>query len=221
MKIIKLSLIIILLTAINPIGVFAHQPNYIGQQSEINNYEPDISKAYYGRLNGSKTIYNIQTNTSLNLYVQILSPKIENPKKDFNVLIIDNNEKIIADLSMPPNEWKDWYEEYGGDWYWQGPSLKQNVPAGFYKIIVSNPDNYGKYSLAIGEVESFPINQMIHTIKELYIVKTKFFNEPWYGIFYGIIGKYLLISFVIILIIIISSLWLIFHKNHKNKALKQ
>jgi len=198
----------IFLTFIIPSIIFAHQPNYIDKQTQIINAEPNISKAYYGELNGSSAVYTINTTSSLKLYVQVLSPKIQNAKKDFTVLIKDDKQNIIFNLAASTKEWQSWYEDYGGDWYWQGPSLNELVPSGTYSIIVSNQNNTGKYSLAIGEIESFPPNKVFSTIRELYSIKTKFFNEPWYGIFYGIIGKYLLLSFTISLFIVISITYL-------------
>jgi len=185
-----------------PITIFAHQPNYIGNEVEIINTEPDISKAYYGELTGLEAVYQIYVTSALKLYVQILSPKIEGSEKDFLVLITDDKENIVANLSTSTEGWQSWYEEYGGDWYWRGPSFSEVVPAGTYNIIISNRNNIGKYSLAIGETESFPISKFINTIQQLYSVKTKFFNEPWYGIFYGVIGRYLLFSSIILIIIV-------------------
>ncbi|MDD5547805.1 MAG: hypothetical protein PHN74_02855 [Candidatus Pacebacteria bacterium] len=190
-----------------PIAIFAHQPNYIDKKIEIINTEPDISKAYYGELIGSKAVYTIYATSSLKLYVQILSPKIKNSNKNFTVLITDERQNTIVNLETPAEEWQSWYEDYGGDWYWQGPSFSGVIPAGTYSIVVSNPDNTGKYSLAIGETESFPIKQTLYTIQELYSIKTNFFNEPWYGIFYGIIGKYLLLSLAILIVILFVLIW--------------
>lgn len=190
-----------------PITIFAHQPNYIDKQVEIIDTESSISKAYYGELAGSKAVYKIYATSSLKLYVQILSPKIQGSSKDFEVLIVNDRQNIIANLSTSTEGWQSWYEEFGGDWYWQGPSFNEVIPAGAYDIIVSNPNNIGKYSLAIGEIESFPVSEFTNTIQQLYLIKTKFFNEPWYGIFYGVIGKYLLIGLTILVFIIILALY--------------
>lgn len=205
----KKHLIFLIFTAfLLPNIILAHQPNYIDKQVQITDTEPNISKAYYGELIGSEAVYKIYTPSPLKLYIQILSPKIKNSNKDFSVLIKDGNQNIIASISTPEEEWQRWYEDFGGDWYWQGPSFNEMIPPGTYNITVSNPNNIGKYSLAIGEVESFPINNFFNTIQQLYSIKTKFFNEPWYGIFYGIIGRYLLISLVTLIIIVYFSVYL-------------
>lgn len=199
--------ILFLICFLTPLSVFAHQPNYVDKQLLINNNEPAISKAYYGELAGSEVTYTIDEPSSFKLYLQILSPKIDGAKKDFEVLLVDSNKNQIIKLATSSENWQDWYEEYAGDWYWKGPSFNENIPAGKYNIIVSNPSNTGKYALAIGDIESFPISKFPLIVKELYLVKTKFFNEPWYGVFYGIVGKYLLLSSIISFIILMAILW--------------
>ena len=198
-----------ILCGVSPICVSAHQPNYVGKNSTVFDSEPTISKAYYGELANQPTIYAIYSNSTFDMYVNILSPDIQNASKDYTIIIKDSNNNVIKTISSSSSEWTRWYEDFGGDWYWKGPAFKKQFSAGTYNIIVSNPDNIGKYSLAIGELESFPINTFIHTIKELFFIKTKFFNEPWYGIFYGIIGKYLLFSSLILVIILIFVIRLI------------
>jgi hypothetical protein len=210
MKKIITSIIFLLL----PIMSFAHQPNYIENTNFIINSEPEISKAYYGELNGSEVIYEINPTSTIKLYAQILSPKNDG-QKDFKVLIIDENQNIISTLATSSENWLGWYEEYAGDWYWRGPSFNQEIPAGKYRMIVSNTENTGKYSLAIGDIESFPIKKFPQIIKELYLVKTKFFNEPWYGIYYGIIGKYLLAISIIATLIIVGLFYLIIRRLKK------
>ena len=199
--------------------IFAHQPNFVDKQLIIIDNEPDISKAYYGELSGSEVVYTIKATSSLKLYLQILSPKISGSRKDFTVSILDDKQNVIINLATSSEGWQSWYEDYGGDWYWRGPSFNQIIPDGTYKIVVSNPDNIGKYSLAVGETESFPLNKFPNIIRELYLTKINFFNEPWYGIFYGVVGKYLLLGSIILLLILIIIIWIIFHllnKRHKN-----
>lgn len=200
--------ILFLICFLTPLSVFAHQPNYVDKQLLINDNEPAISKAYYGELAGSEVVYTIDEPSSFKLYLQILSPKIDDAKKDFEVLLVDNNKNQITKLATSSENWQDWYEEYAGDWYWRGPSFNENIPAGKYKIIVKNPNNTGKYALAIGEIESFPIDEFPTMVKELYLVKTKFFNEPWHGIFNGVVGKYLLVIAVLASIVALFAILL-------------
>ena len=220
----KYLICFVFVTFLLPTIIFAHQPNYIDKQTQIIDTEPNISKAYYGELIGSEAVYKIHATSSLKLYVQVLSPKIESASKDFTVLIKDNRQNIIAKLSTSTEGWLSWYEDYGGDWYWQGPSFKNVVPAGTYDIVVSNSNNIGRYSLAIGEIESFPANDFFNTIQQLYSIKTKFFNEPWYGIFYGIIGRYLLSSLVILVFVLVTLIYFcarLLKKRRRSKSIYQ
>ena len=190
------------------ISVSAHQPNYVENNSLVIDSEPAISKAYYGELANQPTTYTINSTSTFDMYVNVLSPDLPSTLKDYSVTISDSEGNLIQTISSSSPEWIRWYEDFGGDWYWKGPEFKQQFSAGTYNISVQNPSNSGKYVLAIGEAESFPANQFINTISELYNIKTKFFNEPWYGIYYGVIGKYLLIGSIILVIILITVIWI-------------
>jgi hypothetical protein len=200
--------ILLFLFCVFAIPASAHQPNYVENKSAVLDSEPTISKAYYGELNNQPTIYTINSTSTFDMYVNILSPDIPNATKNYVVTIKDDN-NIVKTISSSSSEWVRWYEDFAGDWYWKGPEFKSQLPAGTYTISVQNPTNSGKYVLAIGEVESFPVNQFSSTLKELFAIKTGFFGEPWYGIFYGIIGRYLLGGTIILLVILIAILWII------------
>jgi hypothetical protein len=66
--------------------------------------------------------------------------------------------------------------------------LEKQVGSGTYIIRVSNPGNQGKYSLAIGKLESFSLNETIYTYKVLPELKTVFFEKPWYTAYRNIVG---------------------------------
>jgi hypothetical protein len=195
----------------------AHQPNYVDKEKVIINNEPTISKAYYGELTGGPAIYQIVANSEFELYLNILSPDIPGASKDFNVIVKDEKLQEVAKVNIPPAEWNRWYEDFGGDWYWQGSETKVNLPPGTYTANVQNLPNTGKYVLAIGQIESFPPSKSLQILKELYLVKTSFLLEPWYGIYRGIIGRYLLYATISLILIIIVIVWLII-KRYRKKA---
>lgn len=194
--------IIVLAAIAVPAYVLAHNPNYIGDATQIEDTQPTASKAYYGELHGSPAYYTIIADKGFELDANILSPDIINVQKNYSVEITNEADAVVANINNPPTQWKRWYEEFGGDWYWQGPEIKMKLPAGRYSAIVQNPGNSGKYVLAIGEDESFPPAQAFHTLSELYTIKTVFFGKPWYNIFGGSIGRYMLIGLIILLAII-------------------
>jgi hypothetical protein len=49
--------------------------------------------------------------------------------------------------------------------------------------MVSNPGNQGKYSLAIGKIESFSLPEMVKTLVLLPQLKTQFFDKPAWTMF--------------------------------------
>lgn len=180
--------------------VSAHQPHYIGTETTILIPDADTSRAYYGELAGHPAMYTITSDKEFSLYLNILSPSLPDAKKDFSVRITDATGSLIATLSAPISDWQQWYETFAGDTYWKGPEFKETEPAGTYTIEVSNPENSGKYVLAPGEAEVFTLAGTPSTIQQIYLVKTLFFDKPWYSVFQGIIGNVLL-GFAVVSII--------------------
>ena len=200
----------------------AHQPHYVATSTAITDTQPTISKAYYGTLAGEPASYTVTATSSIELYVNILAPDIPGTKKNFVVTITDKSSPSpLATLNDPTTSWQRWYEPFGGDWYWQGPEFKQQVPAGTYRITVHNPGNSGRYVLAIGETESFPPSTALHTLSELYTIKTQFFNEPWYGIFRGVIGKFLLGAITLLVLLLSLAAWLTARRRRNRSRSRQ
>ena len=72
--------VILLLFLLLVFVVVAHQPR-ITDSEDIIVKEPEISKAYYGNLEGNPHIYVINSDKNFNLYVNILVPNIEDIDK--------------------------------------------------------------------------------------------------------------------------------------------
>ena len=212
MKKLILILIIILITPI----ILAHQPRITDSQETIVE-EPEISKAYYGNLEGNSHIYIINSDKSFNLYVHILVPNINNIDKDISIKINKDGEEFNY-LNGTNYEWVEFYEEFAGDSYWAGPEFEQQVSPGNYEIIVSSPDNQGKYSLAIGKIESFPFSEIVNTIFILPSLKKDFFNKSPLTAYSNFIGLFLLIIMIIIATIVFFSIR--FYKKSRNKIYK-
>jgi len=156
----------------------AHQPR-INTQTETTVIDPEISKAYYGQLTGSPHYYNIKTDAPFDLYVNVLVPDIEGQKKDVSAAIIKNRNTEIpmAVLDGINFEWKKFWEPYGRNWYWQGPEYKTQAEAGEYIVVVWSSNNDSKYSLAIGEIESFGATDSVNALRLVPQIKRNFFNE--------------------------------------------
>ena len=163
----------------------AHQPRIAQESGLIVVEEPEISKAYYGELRGEPAIYTFTSEEEINIYINLLVPYTETEEHDvFSAELLDTEGKQIALLDGYEHNWTIFYEEFGRDTYWKGPELGEDfkstgkIPAGTYYIRVFNEDNTGKYVLAVGDKESFPLSEIINAIITVPIIKFVFFGKP-------------------------------------------
>jgi hypothetical protein len=190
-------------------AVLAHQPRLVLGNDVVKIENPEISQAFYGKLNGQPKYFIISEKAPFPLYLNILMPYTSDAKKDFIVDVFrgtkDLPEEKIYTLDGPKSDWKYFYEEFAGDEYWQGPELKVEVASGDYLIKISNAENMGAYSLVVGEIESFPPNEILNTLILLPQLKSQIFNKSPLTAYFNVIGEYLglLILGIIILVIII------------------
>jgi len=220
MKNLKIKLLIIISALVFASHLAeAHQPNFTNTKKYIEILNPEVSQAFYGSLDGEPINYSINTDSPLQLYIGLLTPDLPGQQNNLIAVVQNNQGEQIVKLDGNQNfQWERWYEEFAGDWYWKGPEFKQEIPAGQYTVIVSNPDNTGKYVLAVGALESFPIAEMPRMIKELILIKTEFFNKPWYTAFQNKIGYGLGILMLILVIIISSVIFIIKFLRRKYNA---
>jgi hypothetical protein len=170
----KLAYIISVLVFI-PTLVLAHQPRIV-ETNITTVINPEISKAYYGQLNGKPDVYLIEENKPFDLYVNTLVPDMVGQKTDITAIILKDGIEIVK-LDGQKFEWKKFYEPFGSDNYLMGPEYKVKTEPGKYEIRVSSTNNDSKYSLAIGEIEAFDFKEGINAITLIPILKKNFFNE--------------------------------------------
>ena len=200
MKKILLILFIIFL----PLTAWAHQPRLVEMQTNIKIQNPDISQAFYGYLNGQPVVYEIKTDQPLNLLVSILIPDLSYATKDLTTKVYRDKidrKTLLFTLDGTKFEWTKYYEEYGGDNYWQGPEEKRKVDPGTYLVQIFRPSNIGPYVLVVGQKEDFPPNEMLKTILILPKLKIFFDKSPFLA-FFNMIGLYILGALVAILVVI-------------------
>jgi hypothetical protein len=170
-----------ILFLIIPIIANAHIPELV---LEDRNYstnpiiveDPEISYAYYGKLQGSPQIYKIQSDRPFRLYVSLLVPYVgQEETSDVEFHIMKDGKKIV--MMHDYQNWTKWYEEYAGDWYLQGPEYEADVEAGVYLVEVHSDTNSEDYTLAIGDVERFGPMEILNTIFILPIMKAFFWND--------------------------------------------
>jgi hypothetical protein len=173
----KIILIILALLSL----ASAHIPELVLEDRNYTNEpimveEPEISYAYYGKLQSSPQIYKIESEEPFYLYVSLLVPYVgQDETSDVEFHIMKDGEKIV--MMHDYDNWTQWYEEYGGDWYLQGPTYEADVEAGVYLVEVHSDTNAEDYTLAIGNIESFGPTDIISTIFTLPLMKALFWNE--------------------------------------------
>jgi hypothetical protein len=197
--------VLALVLMVLPLAVQAHQPRLVsGDVVMIRN--PEISQAFYGELKGEHDHYNIIEEEGFELYVSILVPDLPGIGKDVSVAIepideIENN--FIYFLNGTDFQWERYYEEFGGDWYYQGPDIKAKAGPGGYDIHVMSTDNLGKYVLVVGEKEEFPLEEIINTILTMPSLKQDFFEKPAYTAYFNLIGLFIFGPVILVLVILV------------------
>ena len=176
MMINKLRIVILFFIMLSwPLGVFAHQPRIVDTEKIIVT-KPEVSKAYYAKLSGKPHTYIISVNSAIDLYVNVLVPYKEGPKKNITVNVFKGDQSMGM-LSSSKVDWKKFFEPFGQSMYWQGPELKKNVDAGKYEILVQSKEKNLRYVLAIGETEAWSGIDSIKAILLIPELKRNFFEE--------------------------------------------
>jgi hypothetical protein len=163
-----------------PAAADAHQPQLVsGDYVKVPN--PEVSKAYYDTLAGAPRTYVIDSPNPFHLYLNLLVPGSSNPQGRYSAIVYTveaGNRTESARLDAGSVEWKEFYEEYGGDYYLWGPEYEQDVPEGRYEVEVYGNGNLGKYVLAVGKLEEFPPLEIARTFLVLPVLKMQFFQYP-------------------------------------------
>lgn len=220
----KKFLSIIILFIFSSVYAFAHQPRLV-KESQIEVENPTVSKAYYAELTGEPDIYTIKSTEAFDLYIGILVPAIEGIDKDVSAEILKDGEKLYF-LDGENFEWHEWFEPFSGDDYFYGPELKNpnstgphpsgiNVEAGTYEVHITSPDNKGKYVMAIGEKEEFPIDEITNVLFILPELKSDYFEKSIFSAYYNLSGAFFL--FIIVIVALIIFIGLKIRKKFKKK----
>ena len=170
-----IPLLLLALCVCAPSLASAHQPR-ITESRLTTVTDPEVSKAYYAELKGEPDVYVINAPAPFDLYVGVLVPDIESTKKDIRAEVFKGNEKI-ATIGGTSATWKPFFEPFGQSNYFDGGEYKARAEAGVYTINVSNPDNTGKYSLAVGEIEAFDGKEGMNALSIIPDLKRNFFEE--------------------------------------------
>lgn len=187
--------------------VAAHQPRVdVGTNTTIYNpiiiENPEISQAFYGNLKGTPDYYQITSDKPFELYLNLLVPASPGLGGSLpSAQVTDPSGKIILTLNGTNSTWTPYFEEFGGDYYLKGPEGAKNVSAGTYTIKVYNANNQGKYSMAVGKIEAFPLDESLNAIINLPILKEQFFGKSVTILFLEFFGIILALGTIMVLFV--------------------
>ena len=147
--------------------------------------DPEISKAIYSTLSGDPHFYRIQSEEDFDFYSGILAAKIGDCalESKFSFEVLDSDFHLIYLADGENFKWTPWYEEYGKQWYWNGPEIGQNFAsnrvfkAGTYYIKVFNNANTGQYILAVGDIEKFSLTDIVGLIFSMGEIENAFWES--------------------------------------------
>ncbi len=97
--------------------------------------------------------------------------------------------------------WTKFYEEFAGNNYLKGPEIHENLSEWLYHIRVYNKDNKGKYSLAVGDMESFPPSEVINVLSTLPRIQSEFFEKSSYSAYLSRFVLFLVVPTTILLLV--------------------
>lgn len=194
----------------------AHQPVLVQRAERVRVTEPDVSKAYYGELAGEPVTYTIDANRSFTLYVNILVPDVAGTRQDVSAIILKDG-RVLAALDATSTAWPRIYEPFGGDYYFEGPEYRAKTGPGRHDVVVSTPDNRGKYTLAIGEREEFPLAEVLRTLVVLPTLKREFFGKPAWTAYFNLIGLFIAVP-ILVLVSAGIVVWVVLARRRKRRA---
>jgi len=208
----------VLAVFIFPLFVSAHSPTIVREET-TQVKDPEISQAFYGQLNGHPHYFVIDSDEEFDLYTGIFVPDIPGAETDFSaeVIKIDGEKReVIGVLNGKSFDWEPLFEPFAGDDYFRGPDFSLQVPAGQYKIMVYNQSFRGKYTLVIGQKESFSPIVLGKMLITLPVLKMGFLDKSFYSVFLNYIG----LGFLIILAILFGAIKLIRRKRKESEETK-
>ena len=156
----------------------AHQPHVVGDAARVAVSDPEISKAYYGRLPGVPARYEIVSRRPFTLYPADHRPGDKGRPARLPSDDPRTGRTAARAAQRPTSHWKQFFEPFGGDHYLTGPEYRRHVPAEHYIVQVTRPGNRGTYVLAIGEAEQSGPIEALSALMALPTIKHDYFHQP-------------------------------------------
>ncbi len=195
-------------------GVFAHLPRIIYNQSgDIQVKEPETSQVFYDELGGNPRNYLVRSDVDFNLYINLLVPVYSNSTGKYSAKIFLIKKPSAGSEGVEDEEvtfidgqtnflWKEFYEPFSRDYYFKGPEFEKTLAAGNYKITIFSYENKGKYVLAVGKDEKFPLMEILNIYWVMPLLKMEFFKTSVLEFFLTPFGLVIvgLVSFLLLII---------------------
>lgn len=200
----------------------AHNPRLVGNSTTTPVYNSDISQAFYGEMPGVPVMFTLDLKDEQELYVQILVPDAPNIATDKSVTLTYAPEgeqpKFFGQINGLSYSWKSYFENIARDNYFQGPELKKIAQPGKYQLIITSPDNTGKYVLVVGQKEAWSLNEIWQTVKVTPTLKAQFFQKSIFTAYFNYVGLAIIIPLILIIGLIFLIRFIIKKiKSNKNK----
>mgnify|MGYP001204036242 CR=1 FL=1 len=197
------------------LSALAHQPRFVTREMLVEIKNPEVSQAFYGTMNGGPAHYRIVSTEPFELYASLLVPDVKGMAKDVSAEIKCTRADGVTDVFVMDGRKSDWmpfHEKFANDDYFQGPEFKKSAaPAGTYDIKICRPNNVGRYVFVVGQAEAFPPGEALKAVWLIPQLKMKFFDKPFYLIFWSRIG-FCLFSAAAVLIAAMVGLVIAFRK---------
>jgi len=195
----KKSFIIVFLIVFSSTAAFAHQPRLVTDQSSSESNpilieDPEISKAYYGKIEQSSEYYKIVSNGEFFMYLSLQVPDIPNQSKDLKVELEDESGLQLAYFDGSMYRWEKFHEDFGNADYLSGPSTQMNLPSGIYSIKISGPENT-KYVLVTGQKEEFPLPEFANSLFLVPKINMEFFGMNFFQSIANMFGFMIILIF--------------------------
>ncbi|NDB46815.1 MAG: hypothetical protein EB150_05800 [Nitrososphaeria archaeon] len=176
----KKILILFLLLVPFVLDANAHQPRLVMDLDSSNANpilieDPEVSKAYYGRLEKSPEFYTISSNKEVDMYLSLQVPNLQLQSTNITVDLIDKKGVILVHLEGANHKWTEFHEDFGNADYLAGPSVRTPIPAGTYVIKISGDENT-KYVLVTGFEERFPAQEFLNALALVSKINIEFFG---------------------------------------------
>jgi hypothetical protein len=208
----KKNIILIFFILLLPLAIdaSAHQPRFIvGEQNSVSNpilvEQPEVSKAYYGKIEKSDQYYRVPSSKEFNLYLSLQIPDLPNQSKNVALELVDNSGTQFVRLDGSHHIWSKFHESFGNADYLAGPSSQIFLPPGVYQIKISGEENT-KYVLVVGQKEEFPPSEILNALYLVPKINIEFFGmnvfQSMLNVFgFMIIGIIAVIGFVCLIVI--------------------